>query len=136
MDSQEAVALSARTIHLDPVPADLFELSYSDICTREVGQHRRRRKDELYRQSRSGSVLARLTPNPTLVAIDELQLQLLHIALAAVPPMKIIQPEQIELPRAPTPPVSSGIDNNAPMVDGMDVQTLMSRGMASKVATA
>lgn len=40
----------------------------------------------------------------------------LHMADAAVPPMKIIHPEQSELPTAPRPPVKRGIDSNAPMV--------------------
>lgn len=32
-------------------------------------------------------------------------------------PMKIIHPEHRELPSAPTPPVRSGIDKSAPIVD-------------------
>ena len=57
-----------------------------------------------------------LTPNPTLVAILELQLQLLQNADAAVPPMKSKQPENREEPMAPMPPVKSGMERRAPIV--------------------
>jgi hypothetical protein len=77
-----------------------------------------------------------LTPKPTLVAIDELQLHDLHIAEAAVPPiksalshppcsyrianlpMKTVHPVHSVLPREPRPPASTGIDSNAPIVNG------------------
>lgn len=76
-----------------------------------------------------------LTPKPTLVAIDELQLHDLHIAEAAVPPimsvvsysfpfvhigglpMKTVHPVQSVLPSDPRPPARTGIDNSAPMID-------------------
>jgi len=68
-----------------------------------------------------------MRPKPTRVAIEELQLQDLQKADAAVPPdirglayvdspIKTIHPEQRVLPIAPTPPVRRGIDSSAPMM--------------------
>lgn len=48
--------------------------------------------------------------------MDELQLQLLQNAEAAVPPMNSRKPDTRLDPRAATPPPSSGKDNRAPML--------------------
>jgi len=56
-----------------------------------------------------------LTPNPTLVAIEELQLQLLQNAEAALPPMKSINPEKRLDPIVARPPPSRGKEMRAPI---------------------
>lgn len=48
---------------------------------------------------------ANMSPKPTLVAIEELQLHDLQKADAAVPPMQIMQPEKREPATVPIPPV-------------------------------
>ncbi len=81
-----------------------------------------------------------LTPKPTRVAIDELQLHDLQKADAAVPPvkpksakskgndynhipMKRKQPEHSELPMAPTPPLRSGMERRAPILQLIRAET-------------
>lgn len=59
---------------------------------------------------------ANMSPKPTLVAIEELQLHDLQKADAAVPPMQIMQPEKREPATVPIPPVRRGIDSRAPIL--------------------
>lgn len=58
---------------------------------------------------------ANISPKPTLVAMEELQLHDLQKADAAVPPIQIMQPEKRELATVPIPPVRRGMDSRAPM---------------------
>lgn len=67
-----------------------------------------------------------LTPNPTRVAIDELQLQLLQKAEAAVPPMNSMNPE-IKLEPIPPAMPSRGKESKAPMIVALDFATTLCR---------
>lgn len=39
-DGEETVALSARAVHLDPVPAEFLNLFDSYVCPHQPGEHR------------------------------------------------------------------------------------------------